>query len=75
MRLKIDGISVERRTRRPLRATRAFAKHHMALFRSASFSGRAPELEGGVGGGAGEYQLLAQSVSYPASRPGSALAS
>ena len=52
----------------PLRATKVFATR-MSLFRSASFSGRA-EFDG-----AQEYQLLSQSVSHPASRPGSALAS
>lgn len=51
----------------PMRATKVFAKR-MALFRSASFSGQAHADNGQ------EYQLLTQSVSYPASRPGSALA-
>lgn len=53
----------------PLRATKVFA-NRMSLFRSASYSGR-PEVDGS----GQEYQLLAQSSSYPASRPGSALAS
>lgn len=51
----------------PLRATKMFA-HRMSLFRSASFSGR-EHIDGNP-----EYQLLSQSVSYPASRPGSSLA-
>lgn len=53
----------------PLRATKVFAKR-MSLFRSASFSGRAE-----IDGGGQEYQLLTQTGSYPASRPGSALGS
>ncbi|GJE90722.1 UDP-galactose transporter [Phanerochaete sordida] len=51
----------------PLRATKVFAHRHIGLFRSASFGAR-PEPDA-----AAEYPLLAQSASYPASRPGSAL--
>jgi solute carrier family 35 (UDP-sugar transporter), member A1/2/3 len=54
----------------PIRATKVFAKR-VPLFRSFSFSGHV----GTTGGSGQEYQLLAQSASYPASRPGSSLAS